>query len=185
MAKIGRGAVAYVGPDEGSGEKVDQFYERACRPAWAHIRVDWGALQVTEVYPKKIPDLFVGRPVMIVGRFKGSAPSSIRITGRVGGEEQSLSVPVDPASSRILHPAVRTLWARWKIADLSDQEIHAPSEDLRKEITAASIAYGLLSRYTAFLAVDSSNRTKGNHGYGVHVPVPVPDGVRYDTTVTE
>jgi Ca-activated chloride channel family protein len=40
-----------------------------------------------------------------------------------------------------------------------------------------------MSSYTAFIAVDSSRRTEGDHGVTVSVPVPVPDGVRYDTTV--
>ena len=35
------------------------------------------------------------------------------------------------------------------------------------------------------LAVDSLTRTAGGHGVTVAVPVPVPDGVRYDTTVSE
>ena len=42
-----------------------------------------------------------------------------------------------------------------------------------------------MSAYTAFVAVDSSQVTAGDHGTTVNVPVPVPDGVRYDTTVIE
>lgn len=42
-----------------------------------------------------------------------------------------------------------------------------------------------MSAYTAFLAVDGSERTAGSEGVNVPVGVPVPDGVRYDTTVTE
>jgi Ca-activated chloride channel family protein len=42
-----------------------------------------------------------------------------------------------------------------------------------------------MSAYTAFVAVDSMTRTAGGHGTTVVVPVPVPEGVRYDTTVEE
>jgi Ca-activated chloride channel family protein len=42
-----------------------------------------------------------------------------------------------------------------------------------------------MSSYTAFIAVDSSRQTMGDHGLSVTVPVPVPYGVRYDTTVQE
>jgi Ca-activated chloride channel family protein len=48
-----------------------------------------------------------------------------------------------------------------------------------------ALEYGLMSAYTSFVAVDSSQVTAGNHGTTVNVPVPVPDGVRYDTTVME
>jgi Ca-activated chloride channel family protein len=53
------------------------------------------------------------------------------------------------------------------------------------QITQVALAYGLMSAYTAFVAVDSSHVTAGDHGTTVAVPVPVPDGVRYDTTVPE
>jgi Ca-activated chloride channel family protein len=42
-----------------------------------------------------------------------------------------------------------------------------------------------MSAYTAFVAVDSSHKTAGDYGVSVVVPVPVPDGVRYDTTVQD
>ena len=42
-----------------------------------------------------------------------------------------------------------------------------------------------MSQFTAFVAVDSLTRTAGNHGTTVAIPVPVPDGVRYETTVTK
>ena len=48
-----------------------------------------------------------------------------------------------------------------------------------------ALEYGLMPAYTAFVAVDSLTRTAGDHGVSVAVPVPVPEGVRYDTTVTE
>ena len=48
-----------------------------------------------------------------------------------------------------------------------------------------ALEYGLMSAYTAFIAVDSSRQTAGDHGVTVTVPVPVPEGVRYDTTVQE
>lgn len=41
-----------------------------------------------------------------------------------------------------------------------------------------------MSEYTAFVAVDSSRVTAGKEGTIVPVAVPVPDGVKYETTVT-
>jgi len=42
-----------------------------------------------------------------------------------------------------------------------------------------------MSNYTAFVAVDSLTKTAGETGTTVAVPVPVPDGVKYETTVQE
>jgi Ca-activated chloride channel family protein len=185
MAIMGRGAVAYVGLDDSAGEAVDRFYDVATRPALANITIDWGDLNVTDVYPEKTPDLFVGRPVMITGRLNNSHPGWIRIIGQTGKERTYFDVTVDPNNSDGRHPGIRSIWARWKLAELSNQETHSPCEDIKQEIITTSMNYNLISRYTAFLAVDSLERTEGDHGYVVDVPVFVPDGVQYDTTVEE
>ena len=84
MALLGHGAVAYVGLDEGSQRAVDAFYERISHPALTDVRIDWGGLGVSDVYPQRLPDLFVGRPVIVTGRFTGQAPAAVRVTGRAG-----------------------------------------------------------------------------------------------------
>ncbi|CAB1068292.1 hypothetical protein JY97_12705 [Alkalispirochaeta odontotermitis] len=63
-----------------------------------------------------------------------------------------------------------------------EQQIHAASIKNRREIIATSIHSSVLAQYTALLAVDAYERTKGDHGYTTVVPVPVPGGVRYSTT---
>ena len=56
---------------------------------------------------------------------------------------------------------------------------------LAAQIRNVALEYGLMSDYTSFVAVDSATKTAGDHGTTVAVPVPVPDGVRYDTTVPQ
>ncbi len=183
MARVGRGAAAFVGLSEGTGEAVDLFYDRAARAALTDVRVDWGALEVTDVYPRQIPDLFVGRPVMVVGRLANSGVGTVKVSGRAGGKPVSYTLRVEAESDEAQHPGVSGVWARWKIAELSDREIAEPSDELRGEVTAVSLENRVLCRYTAFLAVDGLAKTAGDHGVSVGVPVPVPEGVRYDTTV--
>ena len=183
MASFGKGAVAYVGLDESGGKKADQFYERIAHPALTNVRIDWGDMKVSEVYPRTIPDVFVGRPVLVTGRFEGGGRKSVRVTGRAGGRRRSHSIDVDLDDAGIGHAGITSLWARWKIKDFSNREIAGPCDELKAEILRTSKEHSLLCRYTAFLAVDSSEITKGEHGITVDVPVPVPDGVRYETTV--
>ena len=183
MARVGKGAVAFVGLDQESGKEVDRFYDRVSRPALTDLSIDWGNMKISQVYPKVLPDLFVGRPVLITGRFEGKGPATIKIKGRAGQGVKSYPIKVDLDAEAAQHPGIRSIWARWRIRDLSDQESYRPSKEMKDEITKVSLTYSVLSRYTAFLAVDSLKKTAGQHGFTVKVPVPVPYGVRYDTTV--
>lgn len=183
MAKIGKGAVAYVGPDDSVAEIMDRFYDRISHPALADVEIDWGGMEVTDVQPRRIPDLFVGWPVILTGRFNGQGSTTIRVTGRAGDGTQEMEMPVHPGDAADTHPGIPCVWARKKIESLSNQATYNSNPHLPEEIRQVALEYGLMSSYTAFIAVDSSRRTEGDHGVTVSVPVPVPDGVRYETTV--
>ena len=192
MATLGRGAVAYLGLNDSAADVMDDYFERVSHPAMTDVTIDWGGLKVTDVYPKRISDLIVGRPVILTGRYQlpeGRRPADtrIRITGRAGGRDVGIDVPVDLADAKGDHPGIRSVWARMKIADLANQRTHTrdPGGELASEIKQVALDYSLMSAYTAFVAVDSRTRTAGDHGTTVHVPVPVPEGARYDTTVRE
>ena len=53
------------------------------------------------------------------------------------------------------------------------------------QIKQVALDYGLMSAFTAFIAVDSTRQTEGTEGTTVPVAVPVPEGVKYHTTVPE
>ncbi|MBN1846094.1 MAG: VWA domain-containing protein [Sedimentisphaerales bacterium] len=192
LAKIGRGAVAYISLDDDATDAVDSFYERIQYPALTDIEIDFGGMQVAEVYPRRIPDLFVGRPVIVTGRFQGDGNATVKVKGKLAGKDyrQEFSLNLaEPAAAG--HEALAFVWARKKIEQLSlieSADAAAAAQagvDLPAQIKDLALEYSLMSRYTAFVAVDSSRRTEGDHGVIVPVAVPVPDGVRYETTVQE
>ncbi len=199
MARLGRGAVAYVGPNDDGAQVMDAFFQRVSHPALTDVAIDFGGMRVREVFPKKLPDLYVGRPVLVVGRYEGEAPTMVRIRGKAGREELAMDVPVNGVGTPLNAVAggatengqaiggIAAVWARTQIQDLSDQLTHTndPHGELPTQIKRVAIDYSLLSAYTAFIAVDSSRRTEGATGTTVPVPVPTPQGVKYETTVRE
>jgi Ca-activated chloride channel family protein len=185
MAKMGRGAVAYLGLNDDGAQVMGDFFSRIAHPALTDIRVDWGGMEVAEVFPREIPDLFTGRPVILTGRHSGTANRAIRVSGRVGGRSVQFEVPATPPSGNAARAALPSVWANMKIADLADESTYSPSPMITERIRQVALDYSLMSQFTAFIAVDSSRRTEGSQGVTVPVSVPVPDGVRYDTTVNE
>jgi Ca-activated chloride channel family protein len=185
MAILGRGAVAYVGLDESAGQAVDAFYERISHPAMTDIEIDWGGMRVSDVYPRGIPDLFVGRPVILTGRFEGQGKTTVRVTGKAGPRRPEIALAVDLDDASMAHTGLPSVWARMQISDLANQATHGDNAELGRRIRQVALEYGLMSAYTSFVAVDSASQTAGDHGTSVSVAVPVPEGVRYETTVAE
>ncbi len=183
MAKLGKGAVAYLGLRDDAGRIMDRFFERVSHPALTDVSVDWGDMQVSDVYPKRIPDLFVGRPVVLTGRFKGAANTPVRVLGKAGDATQEIALSVNLNEAEVTHTEIPSVWARMRIADLADQSTYDRDNELPQQIKQVALEYSLMSAYTAFVAVDSLTRTAGEFGTTVAVPVRVPEGVRYETTV--
>jgi Ca-activated chloride channel family protein len=184
MARMGNGAAAYLGLNDDANVVMADYFARISHPALTNITVDWNGMDASEVFPERIGDLFVGRPVVLSGRFKGPTPRQIIVHGTIGGRGVQLVVPVE-AQTVDTSPsqALAAVWARTKIDELSDRAIWDSNEQLPGQIRQISLEYGLESDYTSFVAVDSLTQTAGDHGTTVFVPVPVPDGVRYETTV--
>jgi Ca-activated chloride channel family protein len=88
-------------------------------------------------------------------------------------------------SEAATHQGLPSIWARMKIAALADQSTYQPDAELPGAIKQIALDYGLMSAFTAFVAVDSTRRTEGSEGTTVPVAVPVPEGVKYGTTVPE
>ncbi len=185
MAQTGRGAVAYLGSRDDGAKVMEDFFQRISHPGLTDIAVDWGSMQVTEVFPRAIPDLFVGRPVVLTGRFLGGGETQIRFRGQVAGEQSVFTMPVNLSDATATHAGLASVWARMKIADLASESVHAPNAELPEQIKQVALDYGLMSAFTAFVAVDSTRRTEGDEGTTVPVAVPVPEGVKYETTVPE
>jgi Ca-activated chloride channel family protein len=183
MAKMGRGAVAYLALNQKPEPVMEAFFNRISHPALTDLAIDWSDLNATEVFPSALPDLFVGRPVIITGKFTGNPNAQIHVKGKQNNETQeiplALSSPSKRSSPNFLHP----LWARAKIADLADRGAWSPDPTLLSQIKSLALEHNLMSAFTAFIAIDTTRQTEGAYGTTVSIPVPVPEGTRYETTV--
>ena len=181
FATEGRGTVAYLGLEDSAADVMQYYFDRISRPALTDVAIDWNQLAVTDVYPARLPDLFAGRPIVVTGKFRGT-PRDVDVRGRLGAEAVAFDVGA-PRDAR--QPALRSLWARLRIEDLARQQTLTgdPVGTLADSIRATALEHSLMSAYTSFVAVDATERTAGERGTTVNQAVPVPAGVRYDTTV--
>ena len=141
--------------------------------------VDQLELDASSVAPKKLPDVYAGAPVTILGRYRGRAPANgaIHVTGTSLGDPLQLAIVREP--STIAGTWLAASWARAAIRDREDQYAAGSGarDELEREIVALSKRFSVLSRFTAFLAIDRAevaNRTGQLHQ--VVQPVETPAG---------
>ena len=180
MAEFGRGAVEYVLPNDDAEAPVQRFYERIRNPYLTDIEIDWNGLEVTDIYPQRIPDLFLGQPVVVHGRYTEPGRGPVTLHARLGGKPYQQKIKVDLPDRRKQGKAIGTLWARARVEDLSDQHIVHPRQELVEEITKVALAHRLVSAYTSFVAVEKQLVTGSEQPMLVEVPVEMPAGVSYE-----
>lgn len=174
MAEAGRGEVEYVSLKDDGSAAARRFEERIRNPLLTDIEVDWAGLPVSDVYPKRIPDVFSAKPVVITGRYSGPAKRTIKLRGTYAGRTISRNVTVDLPASEPKHDVLAALWARTRIDSLT----YEPNS--REEITQLGLEFRLMTAFTSFVAVEETIVTEGGAPRRVDVPVEIPEGVSYE-----
>lgn len=182
MAEEGRGEVEYVSLNDDGSRAARKFHERVRNPLLTDISVDWSGLPVTDVYPKRIPDLFGAKPVVLTGRYTGNASGTIKLKGKMGGQDFVREIAVNLPEAEANHDVLSTLWARTRIDDLMSQDYSGAQagtmrDGLKETITQLGLEYRLMTQFTSFVAVEEMVVTDGGQPRRVEVPVELPEGV--------
>ena len=177
MARVGRGHVQYLRQDEDAEPAIAGFYERIRSPLLTDIDVQWEGVEVVDVYPDPVPDLFAGQPIILVGRYEQPGEGIVRVTGKIRGKQHVQEIPVVFPEVQQEHDALASLWARTVIADLESRQYRGQNEAIVEEITELALKYRLMSRYTSFVAVEEQVVNEDGAPKTVRVPLETPDGV--------
>ena len=80
-AQLGRGTFTYIGDVAEVGEKMAALFGKLEHPVLSDIAVEWPASVTAEAYPQKLPDLYLGEPVVLSARVEGPLTGTVRCAG--------------------------------------------------------------------------------------------------------
>jgi Ca-activated chloride channel family protein len=189
LADLGGGASALVESEVRLDEVMDQVHRKIGTPVLTALKLEAFRMEIVpgSVVPARLPDVFEATPVVILGRYRKMqsvglamnppvAWGGIKIQARAAdGEMWTQQVQVDPEPAQ----ALATVWARGRLRDLEDRYVTggADLEALEKEIVGVSLKFGVLCRFTSFVAVDrSAVVNEGGKVHGIVQPVEQPAG---------
>lgn len=183
IADLTRAKSTYVLPRENVELAVARVFSRLSGPVLSDLELETldasgttTTRVVRDLLPARLPDLFAGDQMVVLGRYVGSEPIDFRLTGNLRGARSTFAFRfgLDSASTR--NAFVPRLWATRRIALLVDEVRQAGAEfagspaeigcspftdphfkELADEILELSTRFGVLSEYTAFLATEGTN----------------------------
>ncbi|HEU4403049.1 MAG TPA: VIT domain-containing protein [Candidatus Polarisedimenticolia bacterium] len=180
LAEEGRGAAAFLGLRETPDAMVERFVRRIDAPLLTDIRVEWEDVEVGDLEPALVPDLFAGQPLVIHGRYRHPGSGLVRVEARRRGAAETLRQVVNLPEQAADHEALGRLWARARIHSLSRRLHEGDRPEVREAITQIGLTYRLMTAYTSLVAVDSVVSNTTGSSRTMTVPVEMPEGVRYE-----
>jgi Ca-activated chloride channel family protein len=157
---------------------MDAVHRRIGVPVLTELRLEPAGLGVVPgtLVPSRLPDLFAGAPLLILGRYRGMAEGGLALHGRQASGEMWLEHVESRSDASAALPAI---WARGRLRELEDRYVtgHGDRKTLEKEIVDTSLRFGVLCRFTAYVAVDRSEVVNpGGQVHGMMQPVEPPAG---------
>jgi Ca-activated chloride channel family protein len=181
IARAGQGEAFIVTKPEQAAAQAERLRRMIDSPVLTNVHMRFQGLDVYDVEPASLPDVLGGRPVVVFGKWRGDpaqpAGGTLLVEGdSAQGPYRELLAIAGHASEST--PALRHLWARRRIAALSDQEALEGGTAQKAAITELGLRYGLLTQYTSFIAVDELVRNPNPAlSPSVDQPSPLPQGV--------
>jgi Ca-activated chloride channel family protein len=176
------GTARFVDPDR-TGPIAKAVVADLRHPVAAPV-IEWGELEVTDVIPATLPRLGAGQAITVLARTTvdtRGAKAKGKVAGGAGGV---LAIEVDARPAVIAgatspQGVIGRLWARARLGELIAAQASSA------EVTKLALAYGLVSPYTAMIAVGEDVVDRNGTQRTVSVPVAIPSGMKWQARFAE
>jgi Ca-activated chloride channel homolog len=183
LAVAGQGRAELVESEERLDEAMEHIHYRIAAPLVTGLSVSADGLDLVPdtLTPGRLGAISPGVPLVVRGRYRGAPETatagSITLRGvrpdgtewlrRTAATEVHRAADGDPATA---------IWARAHLRELEDRYVAHGTPGLEQRIVETSLRFGVLCRFTAFVAVDTRAATSGEQPHHVIQPVESPDG---------
>lgn len=180
LAEKTKAATTYVRPAEDIEIKSSAMVSKISNPVLVNLGLTFSPdIQVFDIYPTSLPDIFEGGQLMVFGKYKGKGGSAIKLRGDLANEKKEFVYEYNfPEKTSDSKSFVEQLWARRKVGFLLDQiRLNGEKGELVEEVTKIAKKYGITTPYTSYLVVPDHvsfpiHRPIPGHPVPKHPPVP-------------
>jgi Ca-activated chloride channel family protein len=177
VAKAGMGEPFIVTEESEAPAIATRFREYIQTPLLTDIQIQSIGFDTYDVHPAHLPDLLAQRPVILFGKWRGAVAGTFELHGKTGHGDYVTRLDVAGVQPDESNRALSYLWARSRIAELSDYGSRDLDADRISNITSLGLKYSLLTQYTSFIAVREVVTNTLWTAKDVNQPLPLPLGV--------
>lgn len=177
LARVGQGEPFVVTSPAHAAAEAQRFRRYIESPVLTEVAVKFNGFDAYDVEPATQPDLFAERPIVVFGKWRGARTGEVEVVGRSATGRFDEKLQVAQTSPRRENAALPQLWARSRIARLSDFALEGEDPATVRQVTDLGLQYSLLTKHTSFIAVLEQIRNLQGNAVNVDQPLPLPAGV--------
>jgi len=152
LAAEGRGAVEYVPPGASVESAVGVILSKLRHPALVDLRITESPVELVAPQPARLPDLFYGEELVVLGRYRERGAGRLVVTGTRNGAREQVETQATFATLESGNAFIPRLWAARRIGELTRiVRVEGPSPVLLEEMRDLALRFGILTEYTAYL----------------------------------
>ncbi len=154
------GTSAYVKPSEDMDAHIAALYNQIAFPVLTDVALDVSKVRTYGALPGRLPDVFRGGQLLVIGRYRGQGDALIRLTGRMNKQSRQFDFEATFPGQSDDHAFIASLWAHRQVGQLLDQiRLSGETEELREEVIQLAKKYGIVTPYTSYLVVEEGAAT--------------------------
>ncbi|WP_286235387.1 marine proteobacterial sortase target protein [Thalassotalea sediminis] len=148
-ATMGKGTFTYVNSINSVQQQMQSLFSKLRSPVLMNLEANFN--QTIEMYPRKLPDLYQGEPIMI-SYFSQEPVTEMQVTGQMRQQQWQQTLALQNSGKQT---GLSTLWARRKIAQLSRDKYKGEDADtVNQNILQLAMKHHLVSPMTSLVAID-------------------------------
>ncbi|WP_455367026.1 marine proteobacterial sortase target protein [Kaarinaea lacus] len=152
-AEFGRGTYTFIGNTNEVQDKMQELFSKLETPVLTDLQIRFPAGVQAEFWPNRIPDLYLGEPVVIAVKTTNYL-GNIQINGQRANSNWNIELPLVGGRQ---NSGIGPLWARAKIKALMDSLVEGADKDaVKAEVIKVALQHHLVSKYTSLVAVEKT-----------------------------
>jgi Ca-activated chloride channel homolog len=156
LAEDAGGLASFLSQGDNFDRQAQSFRRKLMRPVATNVRIGFEGVEVNDLEPPQLPNLFHGSPVRLYGRYRGQGPGKVKVQGEVDGQQITNAVDVTLPGSEAANPEIERMWAWHKVQRLLKEGDRAGSHDkVVAEIVRLGEGYSIATQYTSFLVLEN------------------------------
>jgi Ca-activated chloride channel family protein len=179
LTERARGTTEYVRPGENIERAMGALSAKVASPVLTDLALS--ASQGVEVYdlqPGNLPDLFAGDEMVVFGRYRGAGSAggerTVVVRGRRNGRDESFQTTLMDREGDARY--IEQLWAARKVGALSREiRLRGQTKELLDALKQLALRYGILTEYTSYLVQEPNMVVRrGLEERALNAPAPAP-----------